>query len=111
MTPVRRLDGVTYWVIEDYEGIHDFVNTEVRKEWEADAEFEGRKPSESLWLKTLSRRRWSLEMMEISQIKLDPRIIVLLTVKEGTISQKSLSNVAVSFKRRSKSIALSFGQS
>ena len=45
-TPVRRLEGITYWVIEDPEGIYDFINKEVRKEWEEDAESEGREPQE-----------------------------------------------------------------
>lgn len=74
-TPVRRLEGITYWVIEDSEGIHDFINTEIRKEWEADARFEGRKPMEDLWLKTLSKRRWRLEIAKIDWIKLNPNIM------------------------------------
>jgi len=83
MTPVRRLEGITYWVIESSEGIHDFVNTEVRKEWEADARFECRKPSEDFWLKTLSNRKWSLETMEINQIELNPRIMNFVDKERG----------------------------
>ena len=70
MTPIRRLDGITYWVIQNPDGIYDFVNREIRKEWEADARFEGRNPNQDLWLRTLSKRKWSLEIIEISQIKL-----------------------------------------
>ena len=33
-------------MIEDPEGIYDFINKEVRKEWEEDAESEGREPQE-----------------------------------------------------------------
>ncbi|MCJ7455748.1 hypothetical protein MUP07_03265 [Candidatus Bathyarchaeota archaeon] len=42
LTPIRRLEGVTYWVIEDPEGIHDYINTEIRKEWEEDVRREHR---------------------------------------------------------------------
>lgn len=75
MTPVRRLDGITYWVIEDPEAIHDFIGNEIRKEWEADARSEGREASQDLWLKTLSKRRWSLGIVEIDQIRLNPNIM------------------------------------
>lgn len=75
MTPIRRLEGITYWVIEDSEGIHDFINKEMRKEWEEDARFEGRDPKEDLWLKTLTRRNWHLEITEIDRIKLNPNIM------------------------------------
>ena len=34
ITPIRRLEGITYGVIDEPEGIRDFINTEVRKEWE-----------------------------------------------------------------------------
>lgn len=33
---------------EDPQGIYDFINKEVRKEWEADARVEGREPKEGL---------------------------------------------------------------
>lgn len=62
-------------MIEDPEGIYDLINKEIRKEWEADARFEGREPREDLWLKTLSKRKWSLEIAEISRIKLNPHIM------------------------------------
>jgi hypothetical protein len=75
VTPLRRLTGITYWVIEDPEGIYDFINTEIRREWEADAVSEYRDPSEDEWLRTLPQRRWSLEIAEIDRIRLNPRII------------------------------------
>lgn len=74
-TPIRRLDRISYWVIEDPEAIYDFVNTELRKEWEEDARSEGRDPGEDEWLKELPKRRWTLERMDIDQIKFDPRIM------------------------------------
>ena len=83
MTPVRRLEGITYWVIEDSEGIHDFITTEIRKEWKTDAKFENRKPREDLWLKTLSNRKWSLEIKEINQIELNPLIMSFVDNERG----------------------------
>lgn len=83
MTPIRRLDGITYWVIQNPDGIYDFVNREIRKEWEADARFEGRDPNQDLWLRTLSKRKWSLEIIEISQIKLNPDIMNYVDSKSG----------------------------
>jgi len=82
-TPIRRLDGITYWVIKNSDGIYDFVNGEIRKEWEADATFEGRDPKQDLWLRTLSKRRWSLDITEISQIKLNPDIMNYEDNKRG----------------------------
>lgn len=83
MTPIRRLNGITYWVIENPEGIHDFINTEIRKEWEADARSEGRDPKEDLWLKTLSKRKWSLKIADINRIRLNPDIMNFVDIKNG----------------------------
>ncbi len=83
ITPIRRLEGITYWVIEDSEGIHDFINNEIRKEWETDAMFENRKPSEDLWLQTLSKRKWNLEIIDINQIELNPRILNFVDGERG----------------------------
>ena len=45
-TPIRRLEGISYWVIDDPDAIYDFINTEIRKEWEADARSEHRDPKD-----------------------------------------------------------------
>jgi hypothetical protein len=82
-TPIRRLEGIAYWVIADPEAIHDFINTEVRKEWEADARSEGRDPGEDNWLTTLSRREWSLTVLGTSSIRLDPEIMNYVNRKTG----------------------------
>ncbi len=55
MTPLRRLEGVTYWVI--------------------DARFEDRDPKEDTWLKTLPKRKWSLEIAEIDHVRLNSMIM------------------------------------
>jgi len=82
-TPIRRLDGITYWVIEDPDGIYDFINTEIRKEWEADARSEGRDPRKDKWLRTLSQSKWSLEILETERIKLNPNIMNYVNTETG----------------------------
>lgn len=89
-TPIRRLEGISYWVIEDPEGIHDFINNEIRREWEEDAISERRDPSQDSWLNSLSKRKWTLEISQISQIKPDPRIMNYVDVKVGYSFQDSL---------------------
>jgi len=89
-TPIRRLEGVSYWVIDDPDAIYDFVNSEVRKEWEADARSEHRDPKDDPWLKTLARRKWHLEMMDMNGIKLDPDIMNYVDAERGYVFSKSL---------------------
>jgi hypothetical protein len=90
-TPIRRLDGISYWVIEDPDAIYDFVNTELRREWEEDARSEGRDPKQDAWLKALPERRWILERINVDQIKLDPRIMDYTDVDREYIFKESLS--------------------
>lgn len=90
-TPLRRLDGITYWVIEDSEAIHDFINTEIRREWETDAISERRDPKDDPWLKTLSKRRWNLKVTEIARIKLNPDIMNYVDAERGYVFSKSLA--------------------
>jgi hypothetical protein len=91
-TPIRRLNGVSYWVIEDPEGIYDFINTELRREWEEDARSEGRNPKEDAWLKALPKLGWRLETTEMDRVKLDPEIMNYVDVKNGYTFQKSLAS-------------------
>jgi hypothetical protein len=90
-TPVRRLEGIAYWVIEDAEAIHDFINTEIRREWEEDARSEHRDPEEDQWLRTLSKRKWSLTIVEIRRINLNPEIVGYVGRKRSCSFQKSLA--------------------
>jgi hypothetical protein len=90
-TPVRRLEGITYWVIEDPEWIYDFINKEVRKEWEEDAQSEGREPQEDPWLKTLSGRKWISEVIEIERVKLNPKIMNYVDSKRSYSFPESLA--------------------
>lgn len=82
-TPIRRLGKVTYWVIEDPDAIYDFINTEIRKEWEADAKSMGMDPRENQWLKALPQRKWSLETVDMGRIKLNPDLINYMESKSG----------------------------
>ena len=71
-TPLRRLDGIAYWVIEDPNEIYDFINSQIRKEWTADAKHEGRTPQDDPWLQELSKRKWQLEILQLDEIKPNP---------------------------------------
>lgn len=97
-TPIRRLDGITYWVIKDPDAIYDFINNEIRKEWEEDARDEGREPREDTWLNTLPRRKWSLQTVEINHVKLDPRIMNCVDVKTGYNFKESLAKRSLELK-------------
>jgi hypothetical protein len=90
-TPIRRLDGITYWVIEDPEGIYDFINTEIRKEWTEDVRSEHRNPNDDPWLENLPKRRWNLEIAETEQIKLNPRIVNYVDERKGYVFLNSLN--------------------
>ena len=74
-SPLRWLDGIAYWVIDDPDAIYEFVNKQLRKEWEEDARSEERDPIKDEWLQDLSIRSWELTTMETSRIKLDPQIL------------------------------------
>jgi hypothetical protein len=89
-TPIRRLGGITYWVVEDPEAIGDFINAEIRKEWETDALSEHRDPETDMWLKNLSKRKWRLEIVEIARIRLNPEIMNYSDPENGYVFSESL---------------------
>jgi hypothetical protein len=89
-TPIRRLEGISYWVIENLNAIHDFINTEIRKEWEADARSEHRKPEDDPWLENLRKRKWHLGVISVAQIKLNADIMNHVDPKSGYVFSKSL---------------------
>jgi hypothetical protein len=101
-TPVRRLEGITYCVIEDPEAIHDFINTEIKRQWETDATSEHPDPKKDPWLKTLTKRGWSVEIMEIARIKLNPDIMNYVDPENGYVFSKSLAKRAKSLKSLSR---------
>jgi hypothetical protein len=104
-TPIRRLEGIAYWVLEDPEAIHDFINAEIRKEWEADARSEGRDPREDSWLKTLSERKWSLMITRTDLIRLDPDIMNYVNGKMGYNFGESLRKRSEVLQREIKEFA------
>ena len=69
MTPIRMLDGVFYWVIQDRADINDFVRSILRKEWEADIRDEGRDPTNDKWLADLLGRDWELRALDVADVK------------------------------------------
>lgn len=91
MTALRRLQGVAYWVIEDPDEIADFINANIRKEWEADARSEGRDSDEDTWLQTLSKRRWRLGVVETDRIMLNLDIMNYENQEKGYSFQTSLA--------------------
>jgi hypothetical protein len=87
---IRILEGITYWVIDDPDAIYDFINSQVRKEWESDARSEHRDPKDDPWLTTLARRKWRLKTMEITRIRLDPDIMNYVDPERSYVFSKSL---------------------
>jgi len=103
-TPLRRLEGISYWVIEDSEAIYDFINTEIRTEWEIDARNQNQASEDNQWLGTLSNQRWQLDVMKLTQIKLNPEILNYVDQKTNYVFSKSLqrrsSELQQSIERR-----------
>jgi hypothetical protein len=82
MTPIRHLEGIIYWVIEDPEDIGDFIVSVLRKEWEADLRGEGRDPKEDEWLESLLSRHWELKVLETSKVKPDSDYVTSERLRE-----------------------------
>ena len=105
-TPIRRLEGVSYWVIEDPKGIYEFINNELRREWEEDARSEGRDPKKDDWLKNLPKHRWSLEQTDTDRIKLNPRITNYIDAEKGYVFQESLAKRSQELREAIEKFAL-----
>jgi hypothetical protein len=98
-TPIRRLEGITYWVIDDPDAIYDFVNSEIRKVWETDARSEHRNPKDDQWLKTLPRRKWHLDITGIAKIKLNSDIMNFVNPERGYVFSKSLEKRSLELRQ------------
>lgn len=96
-TPLRRLEGISYWVIEDPDGIHDFINTEVRKEWEEDVRSLPDDPASGVWLATLPRRRWRLDVVRTTELRLDESVMNYVDSKSGYDLRRGLQNAGRNF--------------
>jgi hypothetical protein len=82
-TPLRRLEGITYWVIDNPEEIRDFINTEVRREWEQDIKEMARDPASGIWLETLPSRKWRLSIVRTADVKLNEFALNYVDAKSG----------------------------
>ena len=83
-TPLRRLEGISYWVIEDPDGIRDFINTEVRKEWDVDVQsLPQDDPAAGAWLPDLTKRTWALEIVETGSVTLDEHMMKFIHPETG----------------------------
>jgi hypothetical protein len=72
MQTLRRIEGITYWVINDPTQIRRFINTNIRHEWEKDAETDEVDPKIDPWLRGLSKMKWSLRTIATSNVRLNP---------------------------------------
>lgn len=91
ITPLRRLEGITYWLIDDPDGIYDFINTEVRKEWEFDVKAMPGDPASGVWLETLARRQWRLEIVRSEDVTLDESVMDYVDSNTGYNFAKRLA--------------------
>ncbi len=91
MSPLRSLQGITYWVIEHPQDIYDFINANVRKEWEADVESAGGQPGKDPWLLSLPSLVWRLEVVETRLVKLNPHIMNYTDSKKDYSFAESLA--------------------
>lgn len=98
-TPIRRLEGITYWIIDEPDAIYDFVNSDIRREWETDARSEHRNPKDDPWLKTLPRRKWNLGITDIAKIKLDTDIMNFVDPERGYVFAKSLEKRSLELRQ------------
>ena len=72
---VRRLEGITYWVISDRDEIRRFINTNIRQEWEEDNRNDGIDSRKDDWLLSLSRREWRLRTLLTDSVRLNPEMM------------------------------------
>jgi predicted nuclease with TOPRIM domain len=69
---LRRVEGITYWVIGDSKQIRRFINSNIRHEWEKDAETDEVDRRLDPWLPNLSEMKWSLQTIVMANVRLDP---------------------------------------
>ena len=66
---LKRVEGITYWVIDDPKQIRKFINTNLRQEWKKDAETDGVDPGRDPWLRDLSKLEWSLQTIAVAKVR------------------------------------------
>jgi hypothetical protein len=72
---LRRVEGVTYWVLNNPREIGGFINSNIRGEWERDNLSDGVDSDTDDWLLTLPKRTWRLRILDIAKITLDPSMM------------------------------------
>jgi hypothetical protein len=72
---VRRLEGITYWVVNDRKEIRRFINTSVRREWEEDNKNDGVDSRKDDWLLSLPRREWRFRILRMDRVRLNPEMM------------------------------------
>ena len=82
-TSIRRLHGIEYRMFEDSDDIHDFINTEIRKELDADFESMGEDPRQDALLNSLPKRKWRLEIVGVDEVRMNPLIVNSADLKTG----------------------------
>jgi hypothetical protein len=92
------LDGVAYWVLEDHDAIYQFVDKQLRKEWEEDLRSEGRDPKQSGWLQSLLRCHWELKVLELRSVKLNSELMSYVDAKRDYNFREHLSKRAAELR-------------
>src|SRR6266852_4036435 len=87
---LRRLHGISNWVLDNPEDIHEFVNTNLKKEWENDAKSEGQDPKSDPWLHSPPQTRWHVAVVNVKTIKQNPSIVNFVNPDSGYDFSKSL---------------------
>ncbi len=82
-TTVRRLHGIDYRMLENSDDIHDFINTEVRRELETDFASMGQNPRQDDLINSLPKRKWKLEVVSLDEVQMHPLILNSTDVKTG----------------------------
>src|SRR6266849_535157 len=82
-TTVRRLHGIEYRMFEDSDDIHDFINTEIRRELETDRASMIENPRQDDLINSLPKRKWKVEVVTLAEIQLNPVILNSSDIKTG----------------------------
>ncbi len=88
---LRMLQGIFYWVIEDPKSIYEFINRNVRLEWENDVkDIEGLVEKDP-WLHGLSKKRWTLEVIRLEEVRLNTSVMNYRNEAKGYDFQANLA--------------------
>ena len=74
-SPIRRVQGVTYWIIDEPDEIRAYINSNVREEWLRDNLEDGIDSRKDEWLLNLHGRSWTLKTLEIGKVRLNPSMM------------------------------------